>query len=683
MPMGTGEPRRLGALVLAALTVPLLVLAVFAWLSWRDTWNSAERELARGAEAAAEYARRVLDIHLLAADLTNHVLRGLSDEEVRVREGDLHRELRQLLPSLPGVNTVVVLDREADVLLTGNIYPVPRGTRFPDREWVVGLREPDAPDPHISAVTTGRLDNNVFFGVSRRRAETGNGLPTGAYDGLVNVSVDPNSLSAGLAAIAGPQNDSASLVRADGAVLARSNGMPFPPPQIPAASKLRDAARAGEVAGTFMGQTVGLPPDQRAGEARLIAFRRVGELPLYATVARPTPVIVARWRETFLLQLAVGLPAWACLVVLALLLQRKQRALTALNAGLERRVEERTAALRDNETKLRIAQQAARTGTFVLDPDTGEVDWSDEQYALFGLDRAADGPMDYARFLDEVVHPEDRALVEAAGAAAFASGEFEADFRVWRRRPDGTREMRWMTGRGRRLTRPDGGPGRMFGVNVDITDRKAAEERQALLMREVGHRAKNALAVVQAALRLTRKDDAEAYAQAIEGRVAALARAHTILAAGQWESAALRELVEVELATFQPDGVATEAQKRVTVEGPDLALLPDAVQALSMAVHELATNAAKYGALSVPEGRVWVTWRVDSSADSLTIIWRESGGPRLAGAPKRQGFGSRVIEATVRTQLGGRVKRVWEAEGLVCVMTVPVSRVLAAGATDT
>ncbi|MGG5822117.1 HWE histidine kinase domain-containing protein [Falsiroseomonas sp. HW251] len=673
----------MSALVIAALTVPLLILVVFAWLAWRDTWNSAERELARGAEAAAEYARRVLDVNLLAADLTNHVLRGLSDDQIRAREGDLHRELRQLLPSLPGVNTVVVLDREAEVLLTGNIYPVPRGTRFPDREWVVALREPDAPDPHISAITIGRLDNNLFFGVSRRRAETGNGLPAGAYDGLVNVSVDPNRLSAGLAAIAGPQGDVASLVRADGALLARSTGLPVPSPQIPPRSRLRDAASAGETAGTYMGQTLGLPPDQRAGEARLIAFRRVGELPLYATVARPTPVIVARWRGTLLLQLAVGLPAWAGFVVLAFLLQRKQRDLATVNAGLERRVEERTAALRDNETKLRIAQQAARTGTFVLDPDTGEVDWSDEQYALFGMDRAADGPMDYARFLDEVVYPGDRALVEAAGAAAFASGEFDADFRVWRRRPDGTREMRWMTGRGRRLAGPDGRLGRMFGVNVDITERKLSEERQALLMREVSHRAKNALAVVQAALRLTRKDDAIAYAQAIEGRVAALARAHTILAAGQWESAAMRALVEAELATFQPgEGERADAvslEQRVTIEGPDLALAPDAVQALSMAFHELATNAAKYGALSVAEGRVWVTWAVDRVTASLTIIWRESGGPRVDSTPVRRGFGSRVIEATVQNQLGGLVKRAWEADGLVCVMTVPLGRSLAPG----
>jgi two-component sensor histidine kinase len=226
-----------------------------------------------------------------------------------------------------------------------------------------------------------------------------------------------------------------------------------------------------------------------------------------------------------------------------------------------------------------------------------------------------------------------------------------------------------------------GRPARAIAAVQDITERRRAEERQTLLSREVDHRAKNALAVVQAALRLTRKDDAEAYAHSVEGRVSALARAHTILAAGKWESAALRAIVGAELAAFHsvapcgPDAASTSG--RLMVDGPDLALAPDAVQAMSMALHELATNAAKYGALSTPEGQVRVTWQVDRRADKLTIIWRERGGPCLTGAPSRRGFGSRVIEATVENQLGGTVERAWHEEGLVCIMTVPIARALA------
>ncbi|MGG5819663.1 PAS domain S-box protein [Falsiroseomonas sp. HW251] len=790
-----------------ALSLPLLVLTAFAWLAWRDVWRSASFELTRGAEAAAEYALRVLDNDRLAADLANRVLRGLSDQEIRAREGELHRELQQLLPSLPGVLTVAVLNRNAELLLTANTFPVPRGVRVPDREWMVALRAPDAPDLHVSAVTTGRVDDNVFFAVSRRRTESGNGRSPGAFDGVIQASVDPVRLSADLAAIGG-EHDVAALLRVDGALLARSTGFPFPPPQIPPRSPFRDAASAGQVSGTYMGQTLGLSPAEGVAEAHLIAFRRVRDLPLYVTTARPTTAIVARWRRTVALQLALGLPAWMALVGCALLLRRTQIKLVVANTSLEQRIAERTAAVREGEARLRIAQQAAQIGTWVLEPLTGEVVWSDEQYALFGMDCRRDGPVNYTRFLDDVVYPQDRLLVDAATVSCFASGEFEADFRAWRLRLDGTREVRWITGRGRRVAAPDGGPGQIFGVNVDITERKVveaqlaaseaefraifensivgksqtdpetlryvrvnkslceitgyseqellsmtfldvthpedragneagfraavaagepyrvekrvrrkdgairwvlisasllpatavrqaraisvmqditerrrAEERQALLAGELDHRAKNALAVVQAALRLTPKCDAHAYARAIEGRVAALARAHTILAVGKWERAALRELIEAELATFQPDASgeadAVTSYQRVMLNGPDLPLASQAVQAISMALHELATNAAKYGALSVPEGRVVVCWKLDGQFGQLVLTWRECGGPRLTGTPSRRGFGSRVIEATVQNQLGGRVECDWDDAGLVCTIAVPIARVLA------
>ena len=218
-------------------------------------------------------------------------------------------------------------------------------------------------------------------------------------------------------------------------------------------------------------------------------------------------------------------------------------------------------------------------------------------------------------------------------------------------------------------------------MNVDISERKAAEERQAMLMLEVDHRAKNALAIVQAMLRLTPKADAEAYARAIDGRVSALARAHTMLAAGKWEGAALGAVVKAELAAF--DLVPTEAagatpsHNRVTMDGPDIALMPDAVQALSMVLHELATNAVKHGALSEPAGRVAISWRVNRQVGSVVLTWRERGGPRVTAAPTRRGFGSRVIEATVENQLGGAVEWFWEEEGLVCTIAVPIARVLA------
>ncbi len=214
--------------------------------------------------------------------------------------------------------------------------------------------------------------------------------------------------------------------------------------------------------------------------------------------------------------------------------------------------------------------------------------------------------------------------------------------------------------------------GRVIGVAAifrDLRRRKAVEARQALLAREVDHRAKNALAVVQTMLRLTRADDVPAFARAVEGRVAALARAQTLLAEGRWDGADLRSLLQGELAPFL-------AGQRADLDGPPVALPPGTAQPLAMAAHELATNAAKHGALSVPGGRVSVSWRVEGGTPGrvLRLRWAEAGGPPVAGPPARRGFGSRVLDGTVRGQLGGAVSLAWARTGLVCEVEAPLGR---------
>jgi PAS domain S-box-containing protein len=212
-------------------------------------------------------------------------------------------------------------------------------------------------------------------------------------------------------------------------------------------------------------------------------------------------------------------------------------------------------------------------------------------------------------------------------------------------------------------------PGRFAVLFMDVTERHHTEQRQTLLTREVDHRAKNVLAVVLAALRLTPRDDPAAYATAIEGRVAALARAHTLLAAEHWSGADLRALLRHELAAFA-DGA--DSGPRVTLEGDDLMLPPANAQPLAMALHERATNAAKYGALSAPTGRLAVCWHLEPGP-RLRLRWAESGGPPIAGPPRRNGFGSRVLAGTLRGQLHGSVSLDWRPTGLVCDMEVPLT----------
>src|SRR5262249_32599343 len=154
---------------------------------------------------------------------------------------------------------------------------------------------------------------------------------------------------------------------------------------------------------------------------------------------------------------------------------------------------------------------------------------------------------------------------------------------------------------------PAGNVLRISGVTVDITDRKQAEERQTLLAREVDHRAKNALAVVQSIVRLTRASTIEGFIAAVEGRIRALSRAHTILSLWRWEGADLQGLIEEELAPHR-----TTDGTRVAASGPHVSLRPAAAQCLALALHELVTNAAKYGALSAATGRVELKWSLAS-----------------------------------------------------------------------
>jgi two-component sensor histidine kinase len=243
--------------------------------------------------------------------------------------------------------------------------------------------------------------------------------------------------------------------------------------------------------------------------------------------------------------------------------------------------------------------------------------------------------------------------------------DYDIEYRaVW---PDGS--VHWVEVRGQPVHAADGTPLGIAGVSLDITERKLAEERQALLSREVDHRAKNLLAVVLSMLRLTRATEVTAYVRTVEARIAALARAQEFLAEGRWAGADFRAVVSGELAPFLVEGT------RVVLDGPEVWLPTQATQPLTMALHELATNAVKYGALSAANGRLSVSWRVErerTGAARLLICWTERGGPPIETPPARRGFGGRVLNGTVRAQLGGAVSHSWERAGLACRIEVPL-----------
>lgn len=205
-----------------------------------------------------------------------------------------------------------------------------------------------------------------------------------------------------------------------------------------------------------------------------------------------------------------------------------------------------------------------------------------------------------------------------------------------------------------------------YSLAIDISERKQAEERLKLLAAEVDHRAKNMLALVQVMLRQTKAETVREFVAAAQGRVAALARAHVVLSERRWVGADLQRLIEEELAPYR-----TQAPARVAIDGPPVALESRAAQSCALALHELATNAAKYGALSTPGGRIDCIWSIAPDR-SVVVIWTEVGGPP-AKEPHRRGFGMNVIERSIADQLEGKAQFEWRGEGLRCTMVLPAS----------
>ncbi len=346
-------------------------------------------------------------------------------------------------------------------------------------------------------------------------------------------------------------------------------------------------------------------------------------------------------------------------------LYRKSRQLEALNAELERRVRDRTAELEssnrrliDSEDRRSHALAAGNMGSWDWDIGRGDCVWDEGQKRIFGVgpEPFEVTPANVRRF----VHPGDWKLLRQTLKRAWRdAGSYQAEFRV--RRPDGT--VRWCLGTAAASKDQAGKITRISGVTIDITDRKEAEERQSLLAREVDHRAKNALAVVHAIICLTRADNIKQYVAAVEGRVQALARAHSLLSELRWRGANIARIIHEELAPFR-----TPNFDRIRISGKSLSLEPSNAQALALALHELVTNAAKYGALSVPTGGVSIAW--DMKGPNLELHWTESGGPPVEEAVTGS-FGLRVVKTSVESQLGGTVTFDWRREGLSCAISFP------------
>jgi PAS domain S-box-containing protein len=321
-------------------------------------------------------------------------------------------------------------------------------------------------------------------------------------------------------------------------------------------------------------------------------------------------------------------------------------------------------ALRESEARFRHLADSAPALIWLTDAE-GRLTFVNMHFGyMFG--RSPEGIV--PRGWRELVHPDDiRAFVGKFVGTLRARAPFAHEVRVL----DKSGSVRWL--RTDAVPRLDDAGAFLgyTGCAVDITEAKVSQEQQEILINELNHRVKNTLATVQAiaAQSLRSERDAGEARQAFESRLFALSRAHDVLTQESWQTANLRDIVDRAVEPYE--GPAQRV--RFAIAGPDVRLQPHSALAFAMALQEMATNAAKYGALSVPGGDVTIMWRLEPGPGGafLRFQWRESGGPPVR-PPKRRGFGSRLIERTLAKDTGGEVEIAYSPGGFELRLTMPL-----------
>jgi PAS domain S-box-containing protein len=321
-------------------------------------------------------------------------------------------------------------------------------------------------------------------------------------------------------------------------------------------------------------------------------------------------------------------------------------------------------ALAERNIQLTLAAKSGLVGTYAYDADTEIMQISDGYAAIHGF---PEGTTEIARSdCLAGVHPDDIRMVEHFRSEAFRERrrEYCVEYRIIR--PGG--ELRWVETRCFLAFSGTGKPHRVVGVSIDITERKRVEEQQRTLLAELDHRVKNALSTVSAVVSHTWQGSRSVadFVAALDGRIRSMATTHELLSSSRWQGVSLTELVRSELEPYA-------TRHNTEISGPDILLKPEAGQAMATVLHELATNAAKYGALSTKNGRVSIRWDQQLNGRSrshLAFEWQELGGPAVIALGKSS-YGTSTIRDLIPYELGGMVDLVLAPEGVQCRLELP------------
>jgi PAS domain S-box-containing protein len=322
--------------------------------------------------------------------------------------------------------------------------------------------------------------------------------------------------------------------------------------------------------------------------------------------------------------------------------------------------------LREQEQRFRLLATSIPQLVFLTRPD-GNRTWPSPQWIAFtGLGFDASLGLGWL----EAIHPDDREATQQAWQEALSKREYYIEHRV-RRQADG--EYVWHQTRAKPLRADSAASSDWVGTMTDIDDLRGLQSRQRLLMAELQHRTRNLLSVVQSIANHTIRcsSSLETFGTHFGSRLRALSRVQSLLARVEDQAIDLHALVTAELAAHRDEDVESS---KIRVSGPTVALPPTAAQALGLALHELATNAVKYGALAQSTGKLEVTWNLKAKPSEIALEWRESGvSMPEVGSRKRKGYGSELIERALPYQLRAKTHLEFGPDGVRCAILVPVS----------
>ena len=704
----------------ASIAVLLVTLAILGWNSREAADRATEFQLRDSAKSLAAHLQRVTEV----ADLLLFYQQDLAhttDRRDPAAVADTNLRLQRLIETAPYVFRLFMVDERGDVYASSMKQWSALNAQTRD---YFHFHRSGGRELHISSVLRSQATGEPIIIFSRRISGRNN-----AFRGIAIVSFQLEDLRAFAQGLL-PEGWLANfqVIGPDTQIIV--DGTP-PPDQTgelvnPATQERLLASRSGTWTYTA-----------RDDVERLWAHERVGSHPIWIRVGIATGEMLTRWlREAVpyavIALFAIALLLWLFVVGIrqAAAAEAARRELHEANRGLERRVQERTSELEASNKALTgsvetletlqaattrlaselqlkdIVQAATDAGVALTGADFGAffynvTDGNGESYMLYTLSGVP--PEKFASF----PMPRNTAVFGPTfRGAVMRSDDVTKDPRYGKNKPHngmpaghlpvrsylavpvisrsgevlgglffGHPAPAMFTDRSEQLARATAAQAaiavdnaRLFeSAEREIGERKETENRLRLLAREVDHRAKNMLAVVQSMVQLTRSSSVQELKEQLNGRIAALGRAHSLLAESRWQGAALRPLVTEELAPYEAE------EDRATIVGPDIVLSPPAAQNMAMVIHELATNAAKYGAFSLPDGKLAVDWRLDGGQE-LTFRWRETGGPPVT-RPGQHGFGLRLISRSISYQLDGDVALDWKPDGLLCTVRIPLSAV--------